>query len=647
MISITRTHWLGASALVLVAAIVLAYWPGLGGGFAFDDTHNILLNPYLSPPQWGWTEWVAAVFSSPSSTLQRPLAMLTFAINARLAGMDPWWMKLTNIGIHAGNAVLVMLACQRLLRAAAPALEPTRRAQVAAGVAALWALAPINLMAVLYVVQRMESLSHTFVFAGLWLYLVGRERLVDGHGGWGAVFAGLFACTAIGVLSKESAALLPLYLLLLELLVLQFRGAPGRVDRRLMWLFGVGIILPTLIALARFLPWALDPSQYGGRSFSLAQRLLTEPWVLLSYLRWTWLPNLSELALFHDDWPVSTSLWSPPATLAGILGVLGLATAAIACRNRRPLTSLGLAWFLSAHLLTATILPLELVFEHRNYFASLGLMLVLADWLWVAPTGRPRARLLGVLGLCLVMGYGVLTHLRAREWSDPLRFAISESVKNPNSPRATFDVARSFINLTGYRPDSPFQAPAWNALEKARLAPHSGILPHQAALILGYRSGLPVPDRWWTDMQNRLRAQPIGPEASTSLIAMTSCAVEGLCAFPRERMLETYGAALSRRDDPGVQSSFGKYAAHVMGDPALALRLWTAARDGDPRNPQFRINLAMLNAQLGLDREAQAEIAALRQLGRFGQYHKAARDLQAYVDSVRREREIRSGTPSP
>src|SRR5688500_13964670 len=82
---------------VLLVLVALVYWPGLGGGFVFDDYPNIVQNGALHVT-WAstWLEWLAAVFSSPASELQRPLAMLTFAINHALTGLDPYWMKLTN-----------------------------------------------------------------------------------------------------------------------------------------------------------------------------------------------------------------------------------------------------------------------------------------------------------------------------------------------------------------------------------------------------------------------------------------------------------------------------------------------------------------------------------------------------------------------
>ena len=76
------------------------------------------------------------------------------------------------------------------------------------------------------------------------------------------------------------------------------------------------------------------------------------------------------------------------------MAIVVLIGAALALRKRRPLASLGVLWFFGAHALTSTIIPLELVYEHRNYFASLGLCLVLADVLFVMPKTADAKRML-------------------------------------------------------------------------------------------------------------------------------------------------------------------------------------------------------------------------------------------------------------
>ena len=67
------------TALALLGLTMLAYTPGLTGGFVFDDHPNLLDNTALHVVTLDWRDWMAATFSSPATSLQRPLAMLTFA----------------------------------------------------------------------------------------------------------------------------------------------------------------------------------------------------------------------------------------------------------------------------------------------------------------------------------------------------------------------------------------------------------------------------------------------------------------------------------------------------------------------------------------------------------------------------------------
>ena len=171
--------WAGIGLVLL--AVALLYWPGMGGGFAFDDISNLVNNPALHVKSLHPDDWMAAIFSSPASSLQRPLAMATFAINHFFTGMDPSAMKLTNLAIHLLNTLLVF----QLVRTLFPFLGVRDgRTWTALFVAFAWAVHPINLMAVLYVVQRMESLSHSFVLLGLCLYATLRIRQIAQEGGW-------------------------------------------------------------------------------------------------------------------------------------------------------------------------------------------------------------------------------------------------------------------------------------------------------------------------------------------------------------------------------------------------------------------------------------------------------------------------------
>jgi hypothetical protein len=616
--------------VLLLAATAAVYWPGLGGGYAFDDFPNIVFNNALHAQSLQWSDLLAAAFSSHASELQRPLAMLSFAVQYYFTGLAPVPLKLANIAIHLFNTLLLFALVRKLLATTqAGGKHAGHTDSVALITAAFWALLPINLTAVLLIVQRMEILSHTFVFAGLWLYLDGRRRLIDGGPGWLRILAGLLPCTALGLLSKESAALLPLYAFCLEFFVFGFRTAGTTRDHRLLWLFGLVLLLPSVLGVAWLLPQALSPQAFSGRNFDLTERLLTEPRAVLDYLRWTLLPTLNQLGLYHDDYVVSRSVQQPPTTLLALLAIPALLAAAWCARRQRPLMALGLCWFLAAQALTATFLPLELVFEHRNYFASLGLCLVLVDVLLLSDGDARRQQAGWLVAILLLSFYGVTTYLRAVEWSDPLRFAVTEARKHPLSPRAAYQLGQTLVMASETGNNAALSTSAFMALERARSLPRSGILPVQGLLIFASSNKRPLKQEWWQDIDGKLQHDPIGAQELGALAALTRCAVEERCHFPQEQMLALFDASLSQGKNAEIFNIEGDYVLKVVREPSLAVRLWRESVALAPRNPQYRINLAELLIAVGDDAGARSQIAALRTIGGMGQTERSAQMLEA------------------
>jgi len=620
-------------ALLLVVLVAAVYWPGRGGGFVFDDFPNVVNNAALHVTNWDRYAWLSAVFSSNAGVGHRPLAMATFALNHVFTGLDPVAMKLTNIAIHALNACLVLCLLRTLLALAAPGIDARRREWTARFAAAAWALHPINLMAVLFVVQRMESLCHVFVFAGLWLYLLGRQRQLAGvPGGFRRMAAGIIGGTVLGLLCKESAALLPLYAACVELCLLGARGATGKHDRRLLAFFLLVLVLPAVLGLAWLLPQTLAPGAFANRDFTLGERLLTECRVVLDYLRWSLFPSLRVFGLYHDDIVVSHGLLQPPATAISMVSLAVMVAAAFVLRRRRPLIALGIAWFLGAQLLTATILPLELVFEHRNYFASLGVCIAIADLLMLVPRHESPRRIGALLGVLWLLLLAMTTFLRANEWSTPMRFASSEAAKHPQSPRSSYEYGRLLVIVTGYRPDSPALPLAIQELERDRALPHSGILPHAALLMTAARTGLPQRADWWQDMTERLRQNPIGAEDTLAIASLAQCAGDGACVFPPEAMVAMFQAASSHGPNAEVLNIYADYLFNVLHRPDAALQRWQRAIVLHPREAQYRINRIKAMISLGRDQEAREEIAQLRQTGgRLGTNERAARELEARI----------------
>jgi hypothetical protein len=596
---------------LFMALTVAVYWSGLYGGYTFDDYPNIVDNGALRPAHVDLKSLIAAALSSPSSQFHRPLSSLTFTANWLLTGTDPFWFKLTNVLIHLGNGLLLYLLTRRLLRVGKPGLGADAERWYAALIAGGWLLLPINLTAVVYVVQRMESLGNLFVLAALLAYVRGRMRMQqDGRGFWGA-FIGLGLWTFIGITAKEDAAMAPFYALLIEWMLFKGRSFPDhRRDTRVYALFGIELVLPGVIGLGWLLPGIMNPLTWATRDFTLGQRLLSEARIVMDYLRWIVLPTPHALSFYHDDIHISTGLLQPWTTLAALVGIAALIALALWQRRRAPLLALGIVLFLGAQLMTGTVIPLELVYEQRNYFASFGVLLAIVPLLAAPRAALPLARgtLLGVL----FVWWTVLTAQTAWAWGSPLRLAQQLALRAPDSPRAQYELGRTYIILSGYDPDSPFTPLAYPPLERAMNLPDSSILPEQALIFFNARLHRPIRQEWWNRMIARLKDRTPGVQEESSLQALTTCARQGLCDLPHHEMVAAFQAALAHhRQSARITEVYGDYTLNVLRDTPAALALFKRAVEIDPGEPIYRVTLVRLLAVTGHVQQARAEFAKI------------------------------------
>ncbi|HCA26987.1 MAG TPA: hypothetical protein DEP05_05000, partial [Betaproteobacteria bacterium] len=394
-LAIYRWPLLGLAAAG-VAALLL--WPGLSGPFLLDDFPNLQGLARLHRAAAVGSAVADYLFSGQAGFFGRPLALLTFAAQAGAWPGDPFAFKLANLSLHLLNGVLLIALCGRLARLSGVAAGRAR--WMAAAVGLVWLIHPLQASTVFYVVQRMTMLSATFVLAGLLCYLSGRVALAEGRTArafaWGA--AGIFGAGLLAVLSKENGVLLPVYALAAEFTLLRALPRPRA------WRLWVGLTaLPLIAGLVYFFGHFQEfmAAGYAGRAFTPMQRLLTEARAVVDYAGQIVLPRTAGMGVFHDDYPLSTSLWTSPATAVAIALLATAAAGAVAARRRYPEFSFAVAWFLGGQLLVSTVLPLELYFDHRNYLPMagllLGVVLLLSRWAEHAPRYR-RYLLTAVIG---------------------------------------------------------------------------------------------------------------------------------------------------------------------------------------------------------------------------------------------------------
>lgn len=634
-------RWILLAGFVAVAAV---YWPGLAGSFLFDDYPNIVDNHGVQPKDASVPSLVNAALSSPSSELKRPLSSLSFAINYLLTGLDPFWMKATNLVVHLLNGWLVFLLAGALIAATHetrqgclfPAGETSIAAApdaklIAAWLALAWMLLPINLTVVLYVVQRMEGLANVFVLLGLLgytaarrlMYRAQRERTGKDLAYLGLCAASIIVPTAGGLLAKETAILLPLYAGLLEWTIFQFErqapsGSSATRDWRILGLFMLMLVIPGIVGSAHLLPTLLKPEIWEVRDFTLKTRLLSEARIVLDYIAWTVAPTPDALSFYHDNFVISIGVFSPWSTATSLAGLIGLLVFTLWIRRRQPLVSLGLFLYLGCHLLTGTIIPLELVYEHRNYFASFGLLLAIIPFLLAPKSDKlPAGRInptIWLFGTLLAL-WASLTAMTAYSWGNPVRLAEELAARAPDSPRAQYELGRTYIIMSGYDPASPFVAKAYAPLEKAASLPRSSILPQQALIFLNARLHLPSRDEWWNSMVAKLSSRPPGVQDESSLAALTQCARQGMCDLPKQRMLDAFLAAVSHPRPSGrLLSMYSDYSWNVLGDRELGLRLAEQACAATPGEPAYWITVARMYIAEGHRAEAEGAVDRLKRM---------------------------------
>jgi len=629
--------------LLTCALAVCVYFPGLTGGFALDDYTNIVQNSALHVDSLDWMELSRAIFSFQAGPTMRPVSMLTFAFNCYFNGVDSAEaFKVTNLVIHLVNGLLVFMLLLQLLRAyreqCAPSIPEQRAAWMALVAGALWLLHPLNLMPVLYVVQRETSLSSLFVLVGCNAYIWGRTRRLAGRSGTWLIWTAVPACTLAAMFSKESGALLPVYTLVIELFIFRFRRQGNGPDRQALLFYLPMLVLPVCAAAVWIIASHGGPLDYGHRDFTMAERLMSEARILWMYIGWTLVPDLSFLGLYHDDVAISHSLLHPATTLVAILGLLALAAACLGLRRRFPLAVMGVVWFFGGQLMESTVFPLELAYEHRCYLPDLGLILGAVSLIYpLASKSRlslPRYAVLAVL----LAACATLTWLRASEWSDNLTFSASEARHHPESPYATYMLGQTYANIALF--DDQRQYPnAVTALEAAAAVPGSGVISDVSLILVEAQLKGITDTAVLRDIARKLGHQSITASDIQGLNALIDCADKHNCNLPPADMHNVFESALANPEIGHMAGShanvlviYGNYlSSQDASDLPKARALMAQAAELMPGEPQYQANLITLDIDMQDPVLAAKDLDGLRRFNYLGHLDTEIADYEAEI----------------
>ncbi|MGD0278187.1 MAG: hypothetical protein ABSC11_02645, partial [Smithella sp.] len=290
--------------ITLFIILISIYSNSFYGDWHFDDFANIVDNQYIRMNSFSWPEIKQCIYGIEHVRPSRPLSFLSFALNYKLGGMDVFGFHAVNFIIHYLAAVFLFLFIYNTLKL--PRLKDQYE-NIACPVSLLatffWALNPVWVTSITYVVQRMASMAGLFYIMSMYFYLKGRTSEKS-------IFQG-FTKENINKYLKISALPVLLILMIGFIYTGHFHNISGG---------------------------------YELRDFSLTQRLLTEPRVILFYLSLLFYPVGSRLTFLYDM-EISRSLLQPWTTIPSILLISFIIGFAFYIARKRPLLSFCIIFY--------------------------------------------------------------------------------------------------------------------------------------------------------------------------------------------------------------------------------------------------------------------------------------------------------------
>ncbi|HEU0259544.1 MAG TPA: hypothetical protein VFR57_09025 [Burkholderiales bacterium] len=583
-----RFEYARVALLAVLAGAAVLFSFGLPGGFLLDDFGNLSNLGQVSEGAIYGAIYLTEGVGSPG----RPISYLSFLLQSGSWPHDPQAFKVVNIALHLANGALVYAVAARMLAM----MGRSDAAPLALLVAGVWLIHPIQLSTVLYVVQRMTELAALLCLCAILAYLKGRAFASAGRikHGYAWMTSAVVLGTLLAVLAKENGALLPVYIAVIELTLMAGLARPARWN---LWAAAF-LALPPL-ALASYIVLSPTWLSYGGRDFSMSERVYTEAIILWDYVSKIALPRPRAFGIYFDDYPVAAAPWASLATAAALVGWCVALGFAMVWRRRQPFLSFATLWFLGGHLLESTVIPLELYFEHRNYLPLLGPVLAAA---WVAKrfwdtASTPATRYAyASLGLAGAISFAGITWVEARTWAHPVQQVVVWASERPTSQRAQYALGVQYLYAGRY-------AEASAAWERAHASAPQESYFILARMLLGCMAhNVPVPET--REVVLRIANGALRPVDVELLDNLARQLERGTCRrIPIDDALAVADAFLSNHkaaDGPHKWT-----ALYVKG------RLYALKRDLDPAiraleaADEIRPNLGVLNLQVSWLASAQ------------------------------------------
>jgi len=430
-----------------------AYSTNYGASWHFDDYSNIVDNPRIHIKDFKFNTLKEAFYRTFDDgqhlckRLYRPVSMSTFALNWYIGKDNVIGYHIVNNTIHLLTTLFLFLTVLSLFMS--PNLKGKYQGSeyaIAFLSAILWAVNPIQTQAVTYIVQRMASLAAMFYIIGIYFYL--KTRMAPSGYNRFLYITGCLLSFVLALGSKQNTATFPIAVAIIEILF--FRDLKDRNTRRnvtvTVTIAGVFLaVCITILYISGNIAYFFRG--YENLTFTFRERLLTESRIIIYYISQIFYPMVYRLSLVHDI-NISTSLFKPWTTIPSILTIISLLGIGFFQIIKRPIIALSIFFYFINHIIESTILPLELIYEHRNYLPSFFLFFPVATGLiWLVDYFKKKNFFIQTLLVVSIAGtifsFCVGTMIRNKAWATEKTLWEDCIIKAP-------EMARSYHNLASY-----------------------------------------------------------------------------------------------------------------------------------------------------------------------------------------------------
>jgi len=442
-----RTSAWSRAALIAALAVLAAlpYLNTLHNGFVWDDSTQVLTNPYIRNLHhlreiFTSTVWSYRGGAEATTAYYRPLMMLLYLACFHLFGPVPSFFHLANVLLNVLVVIALFQVTERLFQ----------RPALAFAAAAIFALHPIHSEPVAWIAAVTDLELAFFYLATFWIFL-GLPGHHPGHVRQELPrYLAMAFAYALALLSKETAATLPLLATIYEHLYRDDRSETQRTQKLsrygLLWT----LVIVYLVFRVRFLTLART-----ARSIAPGDVLLAAVGLVGQYVwKFLWPVRLSAFYVFPDN-----SLWDLLTRVpGGLVAIAFLASLFWILWRRARRVSFGLLWFVTtlAPVLNPRWMPANVLSERYLYLPSVGLCWVVAwavvclfDWLDGARAAWRWGLAVALAALGLLCAARIFT--RNRDWHDDLTFYTRTVAAAPDSVQMRIGLGQVYYNRGDFK----------------------------------------------------------------------------------------------------------------------------------------------------------------------------------------------------